>query len=166
MMRRRQHDRAGQRGVTLIELVCATAVVLVMAGIAMPVAATMVKRQKELELRKALREMRTALDEFHFHVKYRFPQICEAELDAATNKECYPLELEQLVEGIERPDATGLKDKFLRRIPVDPMTGEAEWETKSTRDGPDSLFSDGVNIYDVFSQSDKIGLNGIPYNEW
>ena len=158
--------RRAQRGISLIEMVCVSAILVIMAGVALPVAHTMVKRQKEVELRRALRKMRTALDEFQFHVSRRFPQICQSELDQATNSECYPLELEQLVEGIERPDATGIKDKFLRRLPRDPITGEREWGTRSSRDGPDSLFSDGVNIFDVYSLSDKTGLNGVPYEEW
>lgn len=151
---------------TFVELVSAGAIIAILAALAVPLAHNTIKREREIELRRALRQIRTALDEFQFHVSTRYPQICQIELDQATNAECYPLELEQLVEGVERPDATGIKDKFLRRIPRDPITGEYEWGTRSSRDGPESLFSDQVNVFDVFSKSDKVGLNGVPYREW
>ena len=159
-------ERAAERGLTLVELVSAGAIIAILAALAVPLAHNAVKREKEIELRRALRQMRTALDEFQFHVSTRYPQICQTELDQATNAECYPLEIEMLVEGVERPDATGVKDKFLRRIPKDPITNSYEWGLRSSRDGPDSLFSDQVNVFDVFSKSDKVGLNGVPYKEW
>jgi len=152
------------RGFTLVELVCATAILVVLAAVALPVANTMVKRQKELELRQALREIREALDRFQFDTT-RYPGIRTKHLNA-TNEEGYPEELKLLVEGVDAGDAAGLKIKYLRRIPLDPMTGEAEWATRSTRDRPDSLFSDGINIFDVHSKSDRIGLNEVPYKKW
>ncbi len=155
---------AGERGVTLVELVCATAIVLVLAGIAIPVANTMVKRKKELELRQSLRTIREALDRFQAD-SLRYPGIRTKYLNA-TNEEGYPEELIWLVEGVEIGDAAGTRIKYLRRLPRDPITGADEWGTRSTRDGPDSLFSDGINIFDVYSLSDKKGLNGVHYNEW
>jgi general secretion pathway protein G len=151
-------------GFTLVELVCATAILVVLASLAVPVAKNTVKRQKELELRRSLREVREALDRFQFDTT-RFPGIRTKYLNA-TNEEGYPEELKHLVEGVETGDATGQKIKYLRRIPRDPITGQAEWATRSTRDRPDSLFSDGINIFDVRSKSDKVGLNGVPYNQW
>ena len=71
-----------------------------------------------------------------------------------------------MVEGIDIGDAKGTVLKYLRRMPIDPITGESEWGTRSTRDKPGALFTDGVNIFDVYSKSDKKGLNGIPYAEW
>lgn len=169
MIRRLRHRlaralRRGERGTTLVEMVSVSAVLVVMATMALPVANTMIKRQKELELRRTLREVREALDQFQFDVQ-RFPGIRQKYLDAV-NEEGYPEELDWLVEGVEIGDATGLKLKYLRRIPVDPLTGEREWDTRSTRDRPDSLFSDGINIFDIRSKSDKTGLNGVPYREW
>jgi general secretion pathway protein G len=153
-----------QRGVTLVELVCVSTILLVLAGVALPVANTMVKRQKEMELRRALREIREAIDRFQFDTE-RYPGI-RTRLLSATNEEGYPEELEWLVEGVDLGDAAGTKVKYLRRIPVDPMTRKREWGTRSSRDGPDSLFSDNLNIFDVYTLSDKVGLDGTPYREW
>ena len=153
-----------QQGVTLVELVCVTAIVIVLASLTIPVANTTIKRTKELELRRTLREIRTALDRFQFDVQ-RYPGIRIKYLNAS-NEEGYPEELKWLVEGIDIGDAAGTTLKYLRRIPVDPITGEVEWGTRSSRDGPESLFSDGINIFDVYSLSEKIGLNEVPYNKW
>jgi general secretion pathway protein G len=153
-----------QRGVTLVELVSVSAILLVLASVTIPVANTMVKRQKEMELRQALRQIREALDQFRFDVD-RYPGIRTQHL-SATNEEGYPEEMEWLVEGVDIGDAAGTTVKYLRRIPVDPMTGKREWGTRSSRDGPDSLFTDNLNIFDVHSLSDKVGLNGKPYREW
>ena len=95
----------------------------------------------------------------------RFPGIRTLHLDA-TNEEGYPEELEWLVEGIDIGDAAGTKIKYLRRLPRDPITGQQEWGTRSSRDAPDSLFSDGINIFDVYSLSDKIALDGTKYRDW
>jgi general secretion pathway protein G len=156
--------RNAQAGVSLVELVSVTAIILVLAMITLPVANTMVKRQKELELRQALRQIREALDRFQADTE-RFPGIRQLHLDAV-NEEGYPQELEWLYEGVDIGDAAGTKIKYLRRLPRDPITGTTEWGLRSSRDGPDSLFTDGINIFDVYSTSDKVGLNGIPYEEW
>lgn len=153
-----------QRGVTLVELVSVSAVILVLASLTLPVANTMLKRQKELELRRALRTMREALDRFQADT-VRYPGIRVKYLNA-TNDEGYPEELKWLVEGVDVGDAAGTTIKYLRRLPMDPITREREWTTRSSRDSPESLFTDGVNIFDVRSMSEKVGLNGIPYNEW
>ena len=157
-------DRSNQKGVSLVELVSVTAIILVLAGITLPVAHTMVKRQKEIELRQALRQIREALDRFQADTE-RFPGIRTLHLDAV-NEEGYPQELEWLYEGVDIGDAAGTKIKYLRRLPRDPMTGETEWGKRSSRDGPESLFSDGINIFDVYSLSEKTGLNDVPYREW
>jgi general secretion pathway protein G len=151
-------------GVTIVELVSVTAIILVLAGVAYPVVQTVVKREKELELRRALREIRSAIDRFQLDAQ-KFPGIRNNYLNA-TNEEGFPEELEWLVEGVDIGDAAGTKIKYLRRIPVDPMTGEREWGTRSSRDRPDSLFSDGINIFDVYSQSEAVALDGTRYAEW
>ena len=156
--------RNAERGVTLVELVCASAILLALAGLAIPVANTMVKRQKELELRQALREIREAIDRFQADTE-RYPGIRVNYL-GTVNEEGYPEELKWLVEGVDVGDAAGTTLKYLRRIPRDPITRKDEWRTRSSRDRPDSLFSDGINIFDVRSTSDKVGLNGVPYSEW
>ena len=156
--------RGAQRGVTLVELAAVSAILVILAGVAIPVAHTMVKRQKELELRQALRKIREALDRFQFDTE-RYPGI-RAQYLNATNEEGYPEELKWLYEGVEVGDAAGTKIKYLRRLPVDPMTGKREWGTRSSRDRPDALFSDGINIFDVRTMSEKKGLDGTYYREW
>ncbi len=160
----RRRSAGAEEGVTLVELVCASAVILLLASLAIPLAATMVKRKKELELRGSLREVREALDRFQYDTQ-RYPGIRVKYL-SLVNAEGYPEELQWLVEGVDVGDAAGTRLKYLRRIPRDPITGSDEWDTRSSRDGPDALFTDGINIFDIRSTSDKIGLNGKPYSEW
>jgi general secretion pathway protein G len=150
--------------VTLIELICVTAIVLLLAGMAVPVGHTMVKRKKELELRQALREIRTAIDRFQADME-RLPGARALLLDG-TNEEGYPEELEWLVEGVDVGDAVGTKIKYLRRIPRDPITNSLVWGKRSSRDEPGSLFTDGLNIFDVHSNSDKVALDGTRYKDW
>jgi len=153
------------RGFTLVEVVCATAIMLVLASLAVPVATTMVKRQKELELRRNLRTIREAIDRFQADCE-RIPTFRNgAKLDA-TNEEGYPQELAQLYEGVDLGDAAGTKLKYLRRLPLDPMTGKADWLTRSSRDEPGKLFTDQINIFDVRSRSEAVGLDGTRYNTW
>ncbi len=152
------------RGVTLVELVCVTAIVLVLAGIAMPVGSTIVKRQKELELRQALRTMRQAIDRFQADTE-RIPGM-RGKLGEAANEEGYPEEMDWLYKGFDTGQAAMIKIKYLRRLPIDPMTGKAEWATRSSRDRPGSHFTDGINIFDVHSKSDAVALDGTKYADW
>lgn len=154
------------RGATLVELVCATAIIAVLAGVAMPVASNMVKRRKELELRRSLREIREAIDRFQQDSE-RFPGMKGATgVINATNEEGFPEKMEHLYQGVDVGLPTKLKIKYLRRLPRDPMTGKTEWGTRSSRDEPGALFSDGINIFDVHSKSGATGLNGVPYVKW
>lgn len=155
---------SGQAGVSLVELVSVSAIIVALASITLPVAHTVAKRQKELELRKNLRTVREALDRFQADVA-RFPGMRQLHLDA-TNEEGYPEKIEWLVEGVDVGDAAGTKIKYLRRLPRDPIVGGSEWATRSSRDAPDAMFTDRINIFDIRSTSDKVGLNGIPYSEW
>lgn len=160
-------DRPGKqrsRGVTLVELVAVSAILLVMAGVTLPVANTIAKRQRELELRRSLREIREAIDRFQVDVQ-RYPGIRRNYL-GVSNEEGYPEELKWLYEGVDTGQGAKEVIKYLRRMPIDPITGDEEWGTRSSRDRPDALFSDGINIFDVYSKSDKVGLNGVPYSEW
>jgi general secretion pathway protein G len=163
-IRKRLHNPGDQRGLTLVELASVSAIIIIMAGVTYPVANTMAKRQKEVELRRALRTIRTALDRFQ-NDSERFPGIRVQYLNR-TNEEGYPEELAWLYEGVDIGDAAGTTIKYLRRLPLDPITGEAEWATRSSRDDPKSLFSDGINIFDVRSTSEKVGLDGTRYNTW
>lgn len=159
----RRSGRASARGLTLVELVAASAVMAILAAITLPVAATMVKRQRELELRRNLRTIREAINRFHDDVE-RYPGMRQ-KLNAV-NEDGFPEELEQLYEGFDIGDAKGTKLKYLRRLPLDPITGKDEWGTRSSRDRPGSTFSDGINVFDVYSKSDKIALDGTPYATW
>ncbi len=152
---------------TLVELVCVTAIIAVLAGIAFPVANTIVKKNKELELRRALREIRTAIDQFQAFVE-AYPQMRQTKLNAV-NQEGYPEKLEWLYEGFDTGLSASTKNskvKFMRRLPVDPMTGKRDWGTRSSRDEPGSHFSDGINIFDVHSKSEAVALDGTKYADW
>ena len=161
----RRKGRADERGLTLIELVCCSAIIVVLAAVAVPVANTWVKRQKELELRQALREIRTAIDRFQFDAE-RNPGMQGTKMNTATNQEFYPEKLEWLYQGYDIGDAAGTKVKYLRRLPRDPITGKADWATRSSRDRPGSLGTDGINIFDVHSKSEAIALDGTRYADW
>ena len=157
-------SRRGQRGLTLVELVSCSAIVLLLAGLAIPVANTWVKRRKEIELRQALREIRTAIDRFQYDVE-RNAGMRGTKMNA-TNEEGYPEKLEWLYEGYDIGDAAGTKVKYLRRLPLDPITGKDDWATRSSRDRPGSISTDGVNIFDVHSRSEAIALDGTRYVDW
>lgn len=151
------------RGVTIMELICVVAIMLILAAVAMPVSQTLIKKQKEMDLRKALREIRKAIDEFHI-VAETFPGV-RMQLDA-DNEDLYPQELEILVEGIDLGLAVEKKIKFLRRIPMDPMTNSIEWGLRSSRDDPDSDFWGGENVFDIYTKSEATALDGSKYKDW
>ena len=161
---RAQRGPGGNRGMTLVELVSVTAIVLLLAGIAIPVASTMVKRKKEMELRRALRDVRSAIDRFQADTE-RFPQM-RATILNTVNEDGYPEEIEWLVEGVDIGIPGVPKLKYMRRSPVDPMTGKREWGTRSSRDRPGAMFSDGINIFDVRSKSEAKALDGTYYRDW
>jgi len=150
--------RAGERGFTLAEMVMVVALVALLASMVLPVAKFSVKRRKETELRLALRLMRTAIDE---HKRLSDQGMIPVKVGG----EGYPEELEVLVEGVELVGQE-VKRKFLRRIPRDPMTGEEEWGLRSYQDEPDSDSWGGENVYDVYSLSDGVGLDGTEYKDW
>jgi len=149
----------GERGFTLTELVVVCAVLGILAGVSYPVARFTQKRIKEMELRTALREMRSAIDEFK---RYSDTGLIPVELGT----DGYPPDLETLVEGVDVVGQIDKKARFLRRIPVDPMTGEPEWGLRSYQDDPDSTSWGGENVFDVYSLSVGVGLDGIPYAQW
>lgn len=163
-MTRGRCGRAGERGLTLIELVCCSAIIIILATVAMPVANTWIKHQKELELHRALREIRIAIDRFQWDVEHN-PGMRGSKINA-TNEDGYPEKLEWLYEGYDIGDAAGTKVKYLRRLPRDPITGSAEWATRSNKDRPDALTSDGMNIFDVHSKSEATALDGTKYADW
>src|SRR5215210_3374387 len=148
-----------QAGYTLAELVMVAAVMVILAGAALPAVKFTARRTKEMELRHDLRTMREAIDTYK-----RFSDM--GLLTINVGAEGYPTELEDLVEGVEIAGQIDRKLKLLRRIPVDPMTGEAEWGMRSFQDEPDSDSWGGENVFDVYSLSSGVGLNGVPYREW
>ena len=148
-----------EKGFTLAELVMVAAVMVILASVALPIAKFTARRTKEMELRAALREMRYAVDEYK-----RFSELGLIPIDLGT--EGYPADLEILVEGVEVVGQVDKKLKLLRRIPLDPMTGEREWGLRSYQDEPDATSWGGEDVYDVYSLSNGVGLNGVPYREW
>ena len=162
LLRRRRAGGAAS-GFTFVELMVVTVVLLILASAAMPLARVTIQRQKEVELRRALREMRVAVDKFKDAVD--FGQIAATEVKAGS--EGYPPTLDVLVEGVPAAnDASGRKLKFLRRIPIDPVTGEAEWLLRSYQDKPDATSWGGQNVYDVRSKSEGTALDGTKYRDW
>ena len=152
-------NRRSISGFTIAELVVVCALLLILAAIAMPVTKFTVKRGKEMDLRSHLRRLRNAVDEYK-----RYSDAGLLPIDFGT--EGYPSELELLVEGVAVVGEIDRKKRFLRRIPVDPMTGKAEWGLRSYQDEPDSRSWSGDNVFDVYSLSRGVGLNGVPYAEW
>ena len=134
-------------------------VMIILAAVTLPVARYSTTRFKEAELRAGLREMRYAIDEYK---RYSDAGLIPVELGT----DGYPAELEVLVEHTEIVGQVDMRKRFLRRIPVDPMTGEAEWGLRSYQDEPDSTSWGGENVYDVYSLSEGVGLNGVPYTLW
>ena len=155
----RTFDRRRSGGFTLAELVMVAAVLAILAAVTLPIAKYTSKRSKELDLRQYLREMRLAVDEYK---RYSDSGLIPVDL----NTEGYPKKLEILVEGVDVVGQINKKVKFLRRIPVDPMTGKDEWGMRSYQDKPDETSWGGENVYDVFSLSEGVGLNGVPYAKW
>ena len=151
--------RPAERGLTLVEVVVVASVLVILAAAALPVVRFAAKRSSEAELRFHLRNLRMAVDEFK---RYSDAGLIPIELGT----DGYPPELETLVEGVEIVGQVDMTKRFLRRIPVDPMTGEAEWGLRSYQDEPDSTSWGGENVYDVYSLSGAVGLNGEPYSEW
>ena len=151
-----------ERGFTFIELVVVTTILLVLASTVMPLAQVTMQRQREAELHRALREMRTALDKFKDAVDQGL--IPSTELEPAN--EGYPPDLETLVDGVAvANDASGRKLKFLRRIPIDPMTRD-EWGLRSYQDDPDSKSWGRQNVFDVYTKSEGTALDGTKYRDW
>jgi general secretion pathway protein G len=152
-----------ERGYTFVELLVVTTIILILASAIQPLAKVTMQRSREAELHRVLREMRVAIDKFKDAADAG--QIPTTELKA--NSEGYPPDLETLVEGVSvANDATGRKLKFLRRVPVDPITGEAEWGLRAYQDKPDSTSWGGQNVYDVYSKSGGTGLDGTKYRDW
>lgn len=140
-----------------MELIIVISILLILMGASVPIMRVSVKRQKETELRRALWEMRSAIDRYKDAADKNAFQI-------KLGTEGYPPDLDTLVNGVEI--AGGKKLRFLRRVPIDPMTGNKEWGLRSMQDDPQSDSWGGQNVFDVYTKSDGTGLNGIKYKDW
>lgn len=150
-------------GYTFIELVVATAVLMILASAALPIAKVSMRRQKEVELRRSLRDMRTAIDDFK-----RWADAGRiSTFGLSITGDNYPPSLEVLVEGVSYAnDPSDRKKKFLRRIPADPITGQTDWGLRSYTDRPDATTWGGESVFDVYSKAPGTGLDGTRYRDW
>lgn len=147
---------ASASGFTLVELIVATAILAILAGMALPLARLTIKREKERELRFDLWQIRDAID--------RYKDAADrGAFQTKVGSENYPPDLDTLVNGV---DVGGKKVRFLRRVPTDPMTGNKDWGLRSMQDDPDSDSWGGQNVFDVYTKSDGTALDGTRYKEW
>ena len=168
--------KKNQKGFTLIEMTITFTILAILAAVAIPLAKTAVKREKEIELRRSLRTIRDAIDAYK-------KLADENRIKFEDNSEGYPPDLETLIKGVEvsgsaqpggtqqgRTQRAQTKDtkivKFLRRIPKDPMTNSFDWGLRSYQDDPDSENWGGENVYDIYTKSLGIALDGTKYKEW
>ena len=156
-------DARRSRGVTYLELVAVATIMMILASAILPLGRVAVRRERELELRRALREIRRGIDAYKGAVDAG--QIGGTEVKLGS--EGYPPDLDTLVKGVNRVGALDRKLKFMRRIPVDPMTSSAEWGMRCYQDDPDSKSWCGENVYDVYSKSTAKALDAkTTYNTW
>jgi general secretion pathway protein G len=148
-----------QGGFTIVELAVVAAMIAILTAMVVPVARYTVKRQDEIELRYELRQMREAIDKYK---QYSDMGLIPVKIGS----EGYPPDLKTLVEGVTLVGQLDKKQKFLRRIPTDPMTKKPEWGMRSFQDEPDSMSWGGQNVYDVFSLSELKGIDGTNYKDW
>jgi general secretion pathway protein G len=159
MKRYRFHHGRGarpERGFTLLELIIATAIMLVLTSMVLPLARLNIKRAKERELRYDLWQMRDAID--------RYKDAADrGGFQTKVDSQNYPPDLDTLVKGV---DVQGKKLRFLRKIPIDPMTGDTEWGLRSMQDDPESDSWGEQNVFDVYTKSMSTGLDGTKYKDW
>ena len=148
--------RSRQSGLTLVELVVAITILMILTGAALPIVRVRIQRDKETLLRRDLWEMRDAIDRYKDAADRGAFQI-------KVDSQGYPPDLDTLVNGV---DVNGKKVRFLRRIPVDPMTGKSEWGMRSPQDDPDSDSFGGQSVFDVYSKSTQTALDGTKYKDW
>ncbi len=149
-------SKRGERGLTLVELIVTVAILTILASAAVPVMRFKVKRDRERELRRDLWEMRDAID----HYK---DAADRGAFQTKVDSQNYPPDLDTLVSGV---DVQGKRVRFLRRIPIDPMTGKTEWGMRSMQDDPTSDSFGGQSVFDVYSKSQGTALDGTKYSDW
>lgn len=150
-----------EKAFTLLEMIVVVVIIAVLAAVALPMVETSVKREKEIELRRSLRTIRMAIDDYK-----KFVEDNTIKMDEDTYN--YPEELEDLVKGIEYKDEKGEEKikKFLRSIPIDPMTNSIEWGMRSYQDKRDENSWGGENVWDVYTKSERKALDGTYYKDW
>jgi general secretion pathway protein G len=158
MRRRRQSGR--QSGLTLVELIVAFTLLLTLTAMSVPLARYKVRREREKQLVLALREIRGAID--------KYKEMCDAQKfgPPKLGSDCYPEQLEALVDGVKLANEVDKKMKFLRRMPVDPFTGHREWGKRAMQDDPKSQSWGGQHVFDVYSKTTEKAPDGTPYAEW
>ncbi|HKN15638.1 MAG TPA: type II secretion system protein [Candidatus Sulfotelmatobacter sp.] len=144
------------RGFSLLELIIATTILLILSTMAVPMARLSIKREKERRLRADLWEMRDAIDRYKLDADRQAFQI-------KVDSQGYPPDLDTLVKGV---DVQGKKVRYLRKIPIDPMTGATEWGLRSMQDDPDSDSWGGQSVFDVYTKSQDEALDGTKYKDW
>ena len=155
--------RREDRGYTFVEIIVVATIIMILASAIMPLAKVTAQRTREAELRRSLRELRTAIDKYKDAAD--LGQI--GSLDLKVGSENYPPDLETLVEGVTAAnDATGRKLKFLRHVPIDPMTRGTDWGMRSYQDKPDATRWGGQNVFDVYTTFDGKALDGTKYRDW
>jgi general secretion pathway protein G len=152
-------NRSLQAGMTLLELIIATGVLAILSTAALPTVRFLILRPKERELRRDLREMKNAIDRYKDYSDKNLIRV-------KVGTEGYPPDLDTLVKGVNLGASDTQKVRFLRRIPIDPMTGRADWGLRSVQDDPDSDSWDGNDVFDVYSKSTGTALDGTLYKDW
>lgn len=158
-MRLRSSKSQCRKGFTVVELIVAFTIMSILATAALPLARVTIQREREIELRRALREMRDAIDKYKMASDQN---MIEKKLDT----EGYPPDLQTLVDGVELMNTVDKKIKFLRRIPKDPMMGNTDWGLRSYQDDPESTSWGGQNVFDVFTKNQGTALDGTKYSDW
>lgn len=146
-------------GMTLLELIVACGILVVLSGMAVPMARVQIKRQREAQLRYDVTEMRNAIDRYKDAADHNLIRI-------QTGTEGYPPDLQTLVDGVQLAGAPDRHVRFLRQIPVDPMTGTADWGLRSVQDDADATNWGGQDVFDVYTKSTGTALDGTKYSDW
>jgi general secretion pathway protein G len=158
MPQSRHHSRP-TAGMTLLELIIASAILLILASAAMPLARVTIVRGREMELRYDMRQMRDAIDRYK-------DAADKGQIRVEQDTEGYPPDLDTLVKGVQLASAGDKRVRFLRKIPTDPMTGRATWGLRAVQDDPASNSWGGKNVFDVYSLSQGTALDGTKYADW
>ena len=157
----RNRHRSLEAGMTLLELIIACSILMILSSAALPIARFSIIREREKELRRELREMRNAIDRYKDYSD-------RGQIRVELGSEGYPPDLDTLVKGVALggAGASGVNIRFLRKIPIDPMTNQADWGLRAVQDDPDSTSWGGKNVFDVYSKSTGTALDGTKYSDW